>query len=310
MTELIELFDEAVEKYAPEVGRLCFLPENRYNTAIFPYVGQYDWLSGQLLYCLVRYLRPVRVIEVSTGSGYSSLFSALALKANGYGQLETFELLLELAAAARGNFERFGVTEVVRLHVGDARETVSELLGEGRGKQEREILFLDSEHTDEFARFFLDTFLPGTHPESLFHMHDTLPPKARVMYRPLEAMNGRRFWLRTQVYWTLRRLWPRLVAPDLRCWIKPVPFDPASQSSEARLRHKLSAQIASEAQVCVHDLIDRYPLLDGRRYDRTSVWRCDSQGKPMEWNESWWAICGPLARAYLSRELLMGAHYI
>lgn len=175
MIALTSLFDNAVKKYASETERLRLLPENRYNRNIFPTLGQYDWLSGQILYCLIRYLQPARVIEISASSGYSSLFSALALKANGVGRLETFELSPKVAAAAKTNFDRFGVTQVVRLHVGDAHQTIKSLLAECKGSREKEILFLDSEHTEGFARFYLDAFLPDTHPESLFHMHDILP---------------------------------------------------------------------------------------------------------------------------------------
>lgn len=298
MISLVKLFDQAVEKHACEVEQLRFLPENRYNTDTFPNIGQYDWLSGQLLYCIVRYFRPVRIIEISTGSGYSSLFSALALKANGFGRLETFEIQPNLAAAAQGNFDRFGVAEVVRLHVGDARQTTSELLAKRQGKEEREILFLDSEHTEGFARFYLSTFLPDTHPESLFHMHDILPPKAHVMYRPGDVVALPGFRLHTLLYRGLRRFYPPLAPSDLRRWIKPVPFMPCHQSSKARLGHKLSAWVPLDNQAYNYDLRDRYARLEARRYDRTCVWRCDSRGKPMEWNESWWTVCGILSSAY------------
>lgn len=301
MTELLDVVDNALAQYSSETERLRFLPENRYNVALFPTIGQYDWFSGQLLYCLVRYLQPVRVIEISTSSGYSSLFSALALKANGFGRLETFELVPSVAAAAQTNFERFGVANAVRLYVGDARQTVGKLAAERRGGAGQEILFLDGEHTEEFARFYLDTFLPDAHPESLFQMHDILPPTVKLMYRPLEAMSTPAFRWHALFYRVLRRISSRLVPPDLRCWVRPVPFDPMA-SSEACLGHYLSAHMPAESQVYVHDVVSRYPTLKRRVYDHTSVWRCDRHGKPMEWNESWWAECGALGDAYFSRQ--------
>jgi hypothetical protein len=75
MADILRTCDEAVSLYGEETECLRFLPENRYNRDIFPSGGQYDWFSGQLLYCLVRHLKPVRVIEISPGSGYTSLFS-------------------------------------------------------------------------------------------------------------------------------------------------------------------------------------------------------------------------------------------
>jgi len=298
MANLRRILDSAVEQFSPETKRLHFLPESRYNKNIFPTTGQYDWFSGQVLYFLVRYLRPVRIIEVSTSSGYSSLFSALALKANEFGRLETFELLPEIASAAWANFERFGVQDYVRLHVGDAREKAHAVVAERNQKREKEILFLDSEHTEEFARFFLDTFLPDTHPESLFHMHDVLPPNANVMYRPLEVLSDASFRTRGRIYYLLKRMVPSLAPPDLRSWVKPETFNPKEWTSEGSFAHKLATDIPSEEQIYIHNLIGKYPVLNGRSYDTHSIWRCDSRGRPMEWNESWWCICGALESAY------------
>lgn len=301
-TSLISIFDQAIMEYAPETVQLRYLPENRYNREIFPAVGQYDWLSGQLLYCLVRFLKPKRVIEVSTSTGYSSLFCALALKANNEGRLETFELSTDLASAAESNFKRFKVTEFVQLHIGDARTTSQTLISKRRKMMDKEILFLDSEHTEEFARFFLDAFLPDTHTESLFQMHDILPLHAKVTYRPSEKTRKLSLWLRAQGWMYnkfFRKILPQLGPFVSRRRIKPIIFDPSSSTSEASYGHQLSSELSVGSQVYIHDLINRYPELDGRRYDHTSIWRCNNQGEPMEWNNSWWVKCEELANIYL-----------
>jgi predicted O-methyltransferase YrrM len=282
--QLLSLFDQAVEEYASELDHLRFLPENRYNTDMFPITGQYDWFSGQLLYCIVRYLKPIRVIEISTNSGYSSLFSALALKANRVGRLETFELLPKMAEAAQANFERFEVAKHVRLHVGDARETVAALLSE-RVRGGQEILFLDSEHTEEFARWFLGALVLSTSPESLFHMHDILPPTASVRF--LDSKQTRTVAYRLLCKFRFRSL--------LRHYERnhASKFD-VDGSTEARLGHRLSGKIPADAQVYCHDILDRYPVLEAKRYDSQAIRRYSSNGKPMEWNESWWVVCRAL----------------
>jgi predicted O-methyltransferase YrrM len=294
---LLGLFDAAVEQYGVQTPRLQFLPESRYDRTIFPTIGQYDWFSGQLLYCLIRYLRPVRVIEVSCSSGYSSIFMARALQDNKMGMLETFELSPEVAQAAQHNFERFGVRDVVRLHVGDARVTAQALLAERAGRQDREILFLDSEHTETFARFYLDSFLVDTADESLFHMHDILPPHARVMYRPIEKVEEVKW--RARLFNRMSRVIPGMKRIDFpRRLVKPVLFDPLQQSSEANFGHRLSEQLPSESQVYVYDLRGRYPSMQASRYDHGSFWQCDDGGRPMEWNDSWWVSCDALKRVY------------
>lgn len=297
MLNMLELMDEAVARFGHETPQLRFLPENRYNPQLFPTMGQYDWFSGQLLYCLIRQVQPERIIEVSTSSGYSSLFSALALKANQHGKLETFELTPSSAAAAQANFDRYGVAEQVRLWVGDARATAVTLLDERRRQSAaREILFLDSEHTEEFARAYLDLFLPDATPESLFHMHDILPPDAKVKYRPLSGTKTWSFRPKGWLYRRLRKIAPTLVPNHIRNWVTPVPY--TEIPSEAVFGHRLAAKIPAEQQVYVHTMIDRYAALDGHRYDQASVWRCGPRGESREWNESWWTFCGPLAQAY------------
>lgn len=86
--------------YSPPVRRMgevhtfafeteCLLPvaERRYDRRLFPSTGQYDWFSAQILYCLVRFVKPQSIIEVSTSSGYSTLIQAIALKRNRSGTI-------------------------------------------------------------------------------------------------------------------------------------------------------------------------------------------------------------------------------
>jgi predicted O-methyltransferase YrrM len=297
MISLIETLDEAVARFGQETERLRYLPENRYNREIFPTSGQYDWFSGQALYCLIRHLRPERIIEVSTSSGYSSLFSASALKANQKGRLETFEYTPSSAAAAQANFERYGVKEVVRLWVGDARETAAALVNERQQQRPGfEILFLDSEHTEEFARSYLDLFLPDAHPDSLFHMHDILPPDAQVKFRPLAGMKKWSFRPKGWLYRRLHKIAPRWVPHHIRLWVPPAPY--TEITSEADFGNQLAARIPAGQQLYMHKIIDRYPAFEGHRYDHLSIARCGPHGEPREWNESWWTICGPLKEAY------------
>lgn len=49
-----------------------------------------------------------------------------------------------------------------------------------------------------------------------------------------------------------------------------------------------------------HHLADRFPALAPRKYDDRVIGRLDRTGRPMEWNESLWTYCGPLAAAYRS----------
>lgn len=294
---LTALIDDALSRYGGETSRLRSLPENRYNRRVFPAQGQYDWFSGQVLYCLVRWLRPRQLVEISCANGYSSLFMALALRENGAGRLETFELSAGNARRAAANFRAWGVADQVRLHVGDARRTV-----EAISLEQTDLLFLDSLHTEAFARWYLERLLPRLAPRVPVHIHDILPAQARVRH-----FNGPPFAGGWTVSWAYR-LAVRLLRPGrfehvripesaLRKENGRWTYD-GNHFAEARFLNRLVERLSAGEFAYLYDLADRYPGLGPREYDRHAVGRQDAGGRPMEWNESLWCYSGPLCAAY------------
>ena len=73
---------------------------------------------GALLNLLVRELRPRRVLELGTFTGYSTIWMAAALPEGG--RLDTLEINDELEDLIREAFRRAGVEDRVRLVIGDA----------------------------------------------------------------------------------------------------------------------------------------------------------------------------------------------
>src|SRR3990167_9257015 len=294
---LTAVVDEALRNYGKETALLRVLPENRYNRRMFPAQGQYDWFSGQALYCLVRHLRPRQVVEISCANGYSSLFMALALRENASGVLETFELSAKNARGAQENFRRFGVEACVRLHVGDARRTVREIPLEKTG-----LLFLDSLHSEAFARSYLETLLPRLGARVPVHIHDILPPHARV--RHFHGPPFRGGWTVNWLYRAAVRLLragqfehTRIPAGAVRAHNGRLTYD-GNHFAEARFLNRLVESLAPDDYVYLYDLADRYPALGPRDFHRQAVGRKNADDQPMEWNESLWCYAGPLTAAY------------
>ena len=77
---------------------------------------------GALLNLLVRELRPRRVLELGTFTGYSTLWMASALPEGG--RLDTLEINDELEDLIREAFRRAGVADRVRLVIGDALDVL------------------------------------------------------------------------------------------------------------------------------------------------------------------------------------------
>ena len=122
----MELINPLVEQYAeafttPEDELLreinLFTAENH---------SEYQMLSGhlqgKLLEMVSRMIRPTRILEIGTFTGYSALCLAKGLTIGG--QLHTIELREKDAATARGFFERSSFKDQIILHTGNALNIV------------------------------------------------------------------------------------------------------------------------------------------------------------------------------------------
>jgi predicted O-methyltransferase YrrM len=83
--------------------------------------------QGKWLHLLARAMSARRILEIGTLGGFSGIWLARALPADG--QLVTLELDPKHAAVAQRNFGRAGVADRVDLRLGAALETLPTLLG-------------------------------------------------------------------------------------------------------------------------------------------------------------------------------------
>ena len=82
-------------------------------------------LQGKLLEMLVRMMRPKRVLEIGTFTGYSGLSIARGLEDGAY--LDTIEVDDELEDIAAKYFEKSGYGHRIRQHIGSALDVVPTL---------------------------------------------------------------------------------------------------------------------------------------------------------------------------------------
>ena len=94
-------------------------------------------VEGRLLEFLVFALRPQRVLELGTYSGYSSISMAVALPPGGH--IDTCEVDETHAAVARRYQEEAGVADRITIHLGPALETIERLDGE------YDLVFIDAD---------------------------------------------------------------------------------------------------------------------------------------------------------------------
>jgi predicted O-methyltransferase YrrM len=115
--------------------------------------------QGRLLEMLVRMLGARLVLEFGTLGGYSTIWMARALPADG--RLISLEAKPEYAAVARASIDRAGVGERVEIRVGPALEALPELADEGIGPFDLVFIDADKVNTPSYFTWAVDRTRPG-----------------------------------------------------------------------------------------------------------------------------------------------------
>lgn len=132
---------DALERYieehtAPEEELLRQLDRETHQRMIAPRMLS-GHVQGRLLEMLVRMLRPRRVLEIGTFTGYSALSMAAGLEEGA--QLDTIEVDDELEEMAQSYFDRSPHGAKIRLHIGSALD-IAPTLG-----VEFDLVFIDGD---------------------------------------------------------------------------------------------------------------------------------------------------------------------
>ncbi len=96
---------------------------------------------GKFMSLLIRATRARRILEIGTSNGYSTLWLGEAAQATG-GRVTTLEFREDRVAEAGANFARAGLSDVIQVRQGDARQLLAELPGPF------DFIFVDAEKAD------------------------------------------------------------------------------------------------------------------------------------------------------------------
>lgn len=112
-------------------------------------------LQGRLLKMFVRMIRPKRVLELGTFTGYSALSLIEGMDAGG--ELHTIEIDDELEDFIRSHFEASPYSERLHLHIGDACDIVPRL------GMRFDLVFIDANkrHYLDYYNIVFDFVEPG-----------------------------------------------------------------------------------------------------------------------------------------------------
>jgi predicted O-methyltransferase YrrM len=116
--------------------------------------------QGKLLYLLAKSIGARQVLEFGTLGGYSTIWLARALPADG--RLVTLEAEPRNAEVASENIARAGIGDLVDLRVGPALDQLPQLDAEGAGPFDLTFIDADKARTPEYFAWALDHSHPGS----------------------------------------------------------------------------------------------------------------------------------------------------
>ncbi|RWL73932.1 MAG: O-methyltransferase [Mesorhizobium sp.] len=116
--------------------------------------------QGKLLSLLVRIRGAKTVLEVGTLGGYSTIWMARGLPADG--KVATLELDPHHAKVARSNFERAGISDKIELRVGPALQSLATLVDENAGPFDLIFIDADKPNNPNYLDWAMKLSRPGT----------------------------------------------------------------------------------------------------------------------------------------------------
>jgi len=111
-------------------------------------------VQGQFLQLLSMAMRPSRILEIGTFTGFSALCLAAGLSTSG--MLHTLELRAEDAATAQSFFDQSPQAAQIKLHIGNAADLIPTL------SETWDLVFLDADKTG-YAHYY-ELVLPQLRP--------------------------------------------------------------------------------------------------------------------------------------------------
>lgn len=148
------IFRYAEAHTSPQEPVLKEITEYTFSNLLFPEMlsGQ---LQGQFLSMLSMLLRPVRILEIGTFTGYSAICLAKGLRENG--KITTIEYNAELEKPLRTFFDKSGYSPVIDLLIGDAIHLIPALEGEF------DLIFIDADKKNylTYYKMLLPKLAPG-----------------------------------------------------------------------------------------------------------------------------------------------------
>ncbi len=155
----MEFLPEKIDNYAgahtaPESETLAKLNRETYAKVLIPRMLS-GHIQGRMLATFSQMLRPKRILEIGTYTGYSAICLAEGLAENG--KLHTIDINEELEDMVQSFIAEANLTDKIEMHVGNAMEIVPTL------KENWDLIFIDAdkENYSNYYDLVIDNLKPG-----------------------------------------------------------------------------------------------------------------------------------------------------
>ncbi|MHA1229548.1 MAG: class I SAM-dependent methyltransferase [Candidatus Helarchaeota archaeon] len=123
---------------------------------------QLDDIEAEITYLLIREFKPETVVEISPCGGYSTSWILNALNDNNHGKLYSFDIIDKVLTYLPKDLVKDNWTFVL----GDVRDNLDKL------PDKIDYLFMDSDHSHEFAVWYINNIFPKLKKDTLISVHD------------------------------------------------------------------------------------------------------------------------------------------
>ena len=180
-----QLLSEIVARFKDEYAAI---PEGASTSEFHFYLGNvaFEAVDAEMLFGLIRLLKPRRMYEV--GSGFSTLLAADALRRNGIDGCPCRFIAIDPYGSAELERKLPSDVELWRVPVQEVSLSEFQSLGEN------DILFVDSSHVCKIGsdmQFLFLEVLPRIRPGVVVHVHDIFMP---LEYPQQWVLDLHRFW--------------------------------------------------------------------------------------------------------------------
>ncbi len=159
MSEKWTAVDDFINSTIVEVDAVLTQAEDAAAKAGLPQIAVSP-AQGKLLQLIAKMVKVRRILEIGTLGGYSTIWMARALPADGH--LLTLELDPHHAEVARGNLAGAGLAERAEVRLGAALDTLAELVAEGVDPYDLIFIDADKSNIPGYLDWSLKLSRPGT----------------------------------------------------------------------------------------------------------------------------------------------------